>query len=54
MVEKYLKRAGITKKISCHVLHYTCATKRAALGMIAFCLRAPLSPLLSSWESSMK
>ncbi len=42
MVEKYVKRAGITKKISCHGLHYTCATSRAALGMIAFCLRTPL------------
>ena len=42
MVEKYLKRAGITKKISCHGLHYICATNRAALGMIAFCLRTPL------------
>ncbi len=42
MVEKYVKRAGIPKKISCHGLHYTCATNRAALGMIAFCLRTPL------------
>ncbi len=42
MVEKYVKRAGIPKKISCHGLHYTCATTRAALGMIAFCLRTPL------------
>jgi integrase/recombinase XerD len=42
MVEKYAKRAGITKKISCHGLHYTCSTNRAALGMIVFCLRTPL------------
>jgi len=42
MVEKYVKRAGITKKISCHSLHYTCATNRSALGIIAFCLRTPL------------
>lgn len=42
MVEKYVKRAGITKKISCHSLHYTCATNRAALGIVAFCLRTPL------------
>ncbi len=42
MVEKYLKRAGITKKITCHSLHYTCATNRAALGMNAFYLRTLL------------
>ncbi len=42
MVEKYAQRAGITKKISCHGLHYTCATNGAALGMIVFCLRTPL------------
>jgi integrase-like protein len=42
LVEKYGKRAGITKKISCHGLHYTCATNRAALGMFAVCLRTPL------------
>ena len=42
MVEKYLKQAGITKKISCHGLHYTCATNRAALGMNAFYLRTLL------------
>ncbi len=42
LVEKYVKRVGITKKISCHGLYYTCATNRAALGMIAVCLRTPL------------
>jgi integrase/recombinase XerD len=41
MVEKYLKRAGITKKIGCHSLHYTCITNRAALGMNAFYLKTP-------------
>jgi site-specific recombinase XerD len=43
LLEKYAKRAGITKKISCHGLHYTCATNTAALGMIAFCLKTSLS-----------
>jgi len=42
MVEKYVKRADIPKKISCHGLHYSCATTRAALGIIAFRLRTPL------------
>jgi integrase/recombinase XerD len=42
MVEKYARRAGITKKISCHGLYNTCATNRTALGMLAFCLRTPL------------
>jgi integrase/recombinase XerD len=42
LVEKYAKRAGIPKKISCHGLHYTCVTNRAALWTIAFCLRTPL------------
>jgi integrase/recombinase XerD len=42
MVEKYAKRAGITKKISSHSLHYTFTTNRATLGMIVFCLRTPL------------
>ena len=42
LVEKYAKRAGITKKISCHGLFYTCATNRAALRMIALCLKTPL------------
>jgi site-specific recombinase XerD len=40
-VEKYLKRAGITKKIGCHSLHYTCITNKAALGMNAFYLKTP-------------
>ncbi len=42
LVEKYAKRAGITEKISCHGLYYTCAPNRAALEMIAFCLKTPL------------
>lgn len=42
LVEKYAKRAGITKKISCHGLFYTCATNRAALGMIALRLKTPI------------
>jgi len=42
LVEKYAKRAGITKKISCHGLFYTCASNRAVLGMIALCLKTPL------------
>jgi site-specific recombinase XerD len=41
MVEKYVKRAGIIKKISCHSLHYTCVTNRAAFAMNAFYLRIP-------------
>ncbi len=43
MVEKYVKRAGIPKKISCHGLYYTCSTTRVALGMIAFCFITPLN-----------
>ena len=39
VVEKYVKRSGIKKKISCHGLRHTCATNRAALGMNAFCLK---------------
>jgi site-specific recombinase XerD len=42
MVEKYLKRVGITKKINCHGLYCTCATNRAAFVMNAFYLRTPL------------
>jgi integrase/recombinase XerD len=42
LVEKYAKCAGITKKISCHGLHHTCATNRAALKMIVLCLKTPL------------
>jgi len=41
LMEKYAKRADITKKISCHGLYYTCSTNRTALGMIVFCLRIP-------------
>lgn len=42
LVEKYAKRAGITKKINCHSLYYTCAPNRAALEVIALCLKTPL------------
>ncbi len=42
MVEKYLNRVGINKKISCHGLHYTCATNRAVFALNAFYLRTPL------------
>jgi site-specific recombinase XerD len=42
IVEKYVKRSGINKKISCHGLRHTCATNRAALGMNAFCLKTLL------------
>jgi integrase/recombinase XerD len=42
LMEKYAKSAGITKKISCHGLHYTFAHKRATLEMIAFSLKTPL------------
>jgi integrase/recombinase XerC len=42
IVEKYVKRSGITNKISCHGLRHTCATNRAALGMNAFCLKTLL------------
>ncbi len=42
MVEKYLKRVGITKKVSCHDLHYMRSTNRAALEMNAFYLRTLL------------
>ena len=36
MVEKYARRAGISKKITCHGLYYTCSSHRSALGMIDF------------------
>jgi integrase/recombinase XerC len=42
IVEKYVKRSGISKRISCHGLRHTCATNRAALGMNAFCLKTLL------------
>jgi integrase/recombinase XerD len=42
LMEKYAKRAGISKKISCHGLYFTCAHNRAALEMIVFCLNTPL------------
>ncbi len=42
IVEKYVKRSGISKRISCHGLRHTCDTNRAALGMNAFCLKTLL------------
>ncbi len=36
MVEKYARRAGITKKVSCHGLYYTCSIHSSVLGMIDF------------------
>jgi hypothetical protein len=48
MVEKYAKRAGISKKISGHSLFYSCASARSAMGMNAFILRAPSKPKFAS------
>ena len=42
MVEKYARCAGITKKINCHGLYYTCSTSNSVLGMIVFSLKTPL------------
>jgi site-specific recombinase XerD len=39
IVDKYLKKAGIQKKISCHGLRHTFGTNKAALGMNAFQLK---------------
>ena len=39
IVDKYLKIAGIQKKISCHGLRHTFGTNKAALGMSAFQLK---------------
>ncbi len=39
IVDKYLKRTDIHKKISCHGLRHTFGTNKAALGMNAFQLR---------------
>lgn len=36
IVDKYVKRAGITKQISCHGLRRTCLTNKAARNMNAF------------------
>lgn len=36
IVDKYVKRAGITKQISCHGLRRTCLTTKAARNMNAF------------------
>jgi integrase/recombinase XerD len=42
MVEKYARCAGITKKITCHGLYYTCSTHSSVLGMIVLSLKTPL------------
>ncbi len=39
LVDKYLKRAGITKQISCHGLRRTCLTNKAARNMNAFAIQ---------------
>src|SRR6266571_8731970 len=39
LVDKYLKRAGITKQISCHGLRRTCLTTKAARNMNAFAIQ---------------
>jgi len=39
LVDKYLKLAAITKKISCHGLRRTCLTNKAARNMNAFALQ---------------
>jgi len=39
LVDKYLKRAGITKSISCHGLRRTCLTNKAARNMNAFAIQ---------------
>lgn len=39
VVDKYLKRAGITKHISCHGLRRTCLTNKAARNMNAFAIQ---------------
>ncbi len=48
MVEKYAKRAGITKKISCHSLFYSCASARSAIEINAFILRETSKPKFAS------
>ena len=39
LVDKYLRAAGITKKISCHGLRRTCLTNKAARNMNAFAIQ---------------
>jgi site-specific recombinase XerD len=39
LVDKYLTRAAITKKISCHGLRRTCLTNKAARNMNAFAIQ---------------
>jgi integrase/recombinase XerD len=36
MVEKYARIAGISKKITCHGLYFTCSTHSSVLGMFDF------------------
>jgi site-specific recombinase XerD len=43
MVEKYARCAGISKKITCHGLFFTCSTHSSVLGMIDFYPKTPLS-----------
>ena len=40
IVDKYLKKAGITKQISCHGLRRTCLSTKAARNMNAFAIQA--------------
>jgi integrase/recombinase XerD len=42
MVEKYARGTGISKKINCHGLYYTCSTHSSVIGMIVFSLKTPL------------
>jgi len=42
LVKKYIKLAGITKKVSSHNLRHTCATHKRRLGMDVFQLKAML------------
>ncbi len=39
IVDKYIKKAGITKNVSCHGLRRTCLTTRAAKKMNAFAIQ---------------
>ncbi len=39
IVDKYVKKAGITKQISCHGLRRTCLSSRAARNMNAFAIQ---------------
>lgn len=39
VVDKYVKKAGITKQVSCHSLRRTCLSTRAARKMNAFVIQ---------------